>query len=73
MAFGSFKLFSKWLDQAFQISSTDASKTIRKALQQSLDEVFQDSDLHPGDEDIQVEENGVLIFSQDADILLRIV
>lgn len=71
-AFGSFELFAKWLDQAFQISSTDASKIIRKALQLSLDEVFRDSDLHLG-EDIQVKENGVLIFGQDADILLQIV
>ena len=71
-AFGSFVFFVKWLDQAFQISSPNASKIIHKALQQGLDEVRRDSDLHPVG-DIQVKESGVLIFSQDADILLRIV
>ncbi len=72
IAFGSFELFTKWLDQAFQISLSDVSEIINKALQQGLDGVSRDSDLHTGG-DIQVRRDGVLILTQDADILLRIV
>lgn len=71
-AFGSFDLFTKWLDQAFQISPADASEIISKALQRGLDEVSRDSDLHING-DIQARENGVLILSQNAEILLQIV
>lgn len=71
-AFGSFELFARWLSQAFRISSTDASEIISKALQKRLNVVSEDPDLHTRG-DIQVRRDGVLILSQDANILLQIV
>lgn len=72
IAFGSFELFAKWLDQAFPISPAEVSDFINKALQKGLDVVSKDSDLRTRG-DIQVRGDGVLILTQDADILLRIV